>query len=96
MAGDHGLFEVGSVNVVTTSKTGLTPEYWAERALERIIAVGEKSHPLVIQQAQEFKDNIRDVLIYYFRQAVKSDRTTLYNLFNQQGHDDMAEILRRL
>ena len=29
-------------------------------------------------------------------QAVKSDRTTLYNEFKNQGHDDMAEILRKL
>ena len=34
--------------------------------------------------------------IHALNQGIKSDRTTLYNEFKKQGHDDMAEILRKL
>ena len=36
------------------------------------------------------------VLLGIIKQAVRSDRTTLVNEFIQQGHSDVADILRRL
>jgi len=36
------------------------------------------------------------LIAYYMREAIKSDRTTLINELNRQGHGDMAEIIRRL
>lgn len=88
--------EVGQVSVDTTSHAGLSVEYWAERCLDKIIQVGGRSHPLVTQQAEAFKDTIRVVLVAYMKNAIKSDRTTLYNEFLKQGETPMAEIIRRL
>jgi adenylate kinase family enzyme len=88
--------EVGSVTVATTTHTGFDPEYWAERCLKRIIHVADDSDSIIKQQAMEFRDEIRGVLVYYMKQAIKSDRTTLYNLYVKQGEKEMAEILRRL
>jgi len=88
--------EVGSVNVATTSNRGFSTEEWTERILAKIIYIAEDSNPLLHQQAIEYKDSIRHILTVYLNLAIRSDRTTLYNLFIQQGHKDMAEILRRL
>ena len=74
--------ETGEVTVATTDNKGMSIEYWADRCTDRIVHVG--NDPL-------YPSPIRDQAI-----AFKSDRTTLYNLFVQQGHTDMAEILRRL
>jgi len=84
------------VNVVSTEGRGHTPEELAELTLARIIHVGEDSHPMIREQALEYKDNIRQVLINAFARAMKSERTTLYNLVKNQGHEDMAEIIKRL
>ena len=46
---------VGSVNVITTSNGGLSVEHWADRATSTIISVGDKSHPLISEQAEVFK-----------------------------------------
>ena len=96
MLGQNGVAQVGSVTVKTTSHTGLSIEHWANRAVEKIIHVSPESDSILKDQAEAYRESIRQVLVHYIGQAIKSDRTTLYNLFLQQGHRDMAEILRKL
>ena len=96
MLGHSGSAGVGSVAVATTNNTGLDPEYWAERCLDRVVYVAGESNSVIKQQALEFKDEIRLALIHYIKQAVRSDRTTLYNMLLKQGEKEMAELLRRL
>ena len=93
--GQSGIIQVGSVTVKTTQNRGLSIEHWADRCLSKIVYVADVDS-IIKDQAEAFKENIRQVLIYYMTQAIKSDRTTLYNLFLKQGHRDMAEILRKL
>lgn len=87
---------MGTVSVATSSNTGLSVDHWVDRALEKIIYVGDQSIPAIRDQAEAFKQHIRKVLDHYMRQAIKSDRTTLYNLLLQQGETQLAEIIRRL
>ena len=87
---------IGDVVVKTTEHRGLTPEELAERAVEQIVSVSSSVDPIVRQQAEAFKNRIYHVVLGIIKQAVKSDRTTLYNEFIQQGHPDIADILRRL
>ena len=96
MKGQVGAVQMGVVNVQTTSGRGLSPEEWADRCLEKLIFVGDEVAPAIRDQALAYKENIRRVLITHFKLAIKSDRTTLYNLFLNQGHGDMAEIIRKL
>ena len=87
---------VGNVFVQTTSNRGFTPEEVAERCLDRIVSVAEDATPEVRAQAQAFKDNIRKLLVHYMKEAIKSDRTTVYNALCDAGQKDLAELIRRL
>ena len=87
---------IGDVVVKTTENRGLSPEELAERAVEQIDSVSDSVDPIVRQQAEAFKNRIYHVVLGIIKQAVKSDRTTLVNEFIQQGHSDVADILRRL
>lgn len=87
---------VGNVFVQTTSNRGFTPEEVAERCLDRIVSVAEDATPEVRAQAQAFKENIRKLLVYYMKEAIKSDRTTVYNALCDAGQKDLAELIRRL
>jgi hypothetical protein len=87
---------IGDVVVKTTENRGLSPEELAERAVEQIVSVSDSVDPIVRQQAEAFKNRIYHVVLGIIKQAVKSDRTTLVNEFIQQGHSDVADILRRL
>lgn len=87
---------MGDVVVKTTEHRGLSPEELAERAVEQIVSVSSSVDPVVRQQAEAFKSRIYHVVLGIIDQAIKSDRTTLMNEFIQQGHPDIADILRRL
>jgi len=87
---------IGDVVVKTTEHRGLTPEELAERAVEQIVSVSSSVDPIVRQQAEAFKNRIYHVVLGIIKQAIKSDRTTLVNEFIQQGHPDIADIIRRL
>ena len=84
---------VGSVTVMATEGRGFTPEEVAERALDKIIYVGSNTHPAIREQAEAFKDSIRNVLIHYMHEAVRSHNVTLVNKLKQAGHAEMIPIL---
>lgn len=84
---------IGSVTVMTTQGRGFTPEEIAERALDRIIYVGGSAHPAIREQAEAFKDSIRQVLVYYMHEAVRSHNVTLVNKFQKAGHPELVPIL---
>jgi hypothetical protein len=86
----------GSVNVQTTSGRGHTPEELSANAVAKIISISRTADPVLKQQAEAFRDRMFHVIVHTLEQAIKSDRTTLYNEFKKQGHGDMAEILRKL
>jgi hypothetical protein len=96
MIGVSGGFEVGSVNVHTTQNRGFSPDEIAERCLDKIISVADTAVPEVQAQAQAFKDQIRAVLVFYMKEAAKSDRTTVYNALLDAGQKDLAELIRRM
>ena len=88
-----GSGEVGTVMVMSTQGRGFTPEEVAERALDKIIYVGSQAHPAIRDQAEAFKDSIRQVLVYYMHEAVRSHNVTLVNKFTQAGHPELIPIL---
>ena len=87
---------IGEVVVQTTTNRGFSPEELAQRATDQIVTVSSEAEPIVRQQAEAFKSRIYHVVLGIIKQAIKSDRTTLCNEFTQQGHSDVANILRRL
>jgi hypothetical protein len=83
----------GGIRVESTQGRGFTPEEIAERALDKIIAVGGQSHPLITEQAQAFRENIRKVLVFYMHEAVRSHNVTLVNKFKKAGYSELVKIL---
>jgi hypothetical protein len=84
------------VDVVATSGRGLTPEEVTDLALNKLISISDTAPPEIAAQAKAFKERMRMVLVHYMRQAIASDRTTVYNALKREGHSDLAELIRRL
>lgn len=84
------------VGVHTTSGRGFTPEEIAVRCADRLISVSETAPPAIREQAIAYKDHITKVLVHYMREAIASDRTTVYNVLINGGHHDAAELIRRI
>lgn len=86
----------GSVSVETTEYRGFTPEEIAKRACEKIISISEGTDPVLKAQAEAFKQRMYYVIVQACQDAILSNQTTLHNMLSKQGHEDMADIIRRL
>jgi len=84
------------VEVLTTNGRGHTPEEIAARAARRIVGISDTAPPDIRDQAKAFQSKIEAVLVHYMREAVQSDRTTVYNALTDAGHPALADLIRRL
>ena len=84
------------VTVHTTDGRGFTPDEVAERCVEKLISVSDTAHPAIRDQARAFQKHMEKVVAYYMRDAIRSDRTTVYNALIDAGHPELADAIRRL
>ena len=84
------------VGVRTTDNRGFTPEELAEQCMQKVISVADSAPPGLREQARAFSKDIERLVAYYMRQAIRSDRTTVYNALTDAGHPELAELIRRL
>ena len=84
------------VEVRTTENRGFTPDEIAEQCAQKIISVSDDTHPAIRDQARAFSKHVEKLIAFYMRQAIRSDRTTVYNALNDAGHPELAELIRRL
>lgn len=92
---DVGVLLGGSVMVQTTQNRGLTADEVAERAVDKIISVGEQSHPAIRDQAHAFRQHIQAVVSFYIKEAIKNDRATLAIKLRDAGHPELTKLLER-
>tara|TARA_R110002124_G_scaffold69670_1_gene187133 strand:- start:4254 stop:4514 length:261 start_codon:yes stop_codon:yes gene_type:complete len=77
---------VGSVEVRTTDNRGFTPEEVAERCTDKLLHISEQAPPVIRDQAVAYKQQMTGVIAAYMKQAIRSDRTTVYNAIKDAGH----------
>ena len=77
--------DVGQVGVETTHNRA-----------NKIISISQSADPVLRQQAEAFKSQIQQIVLYYMKQSAKSERTTIYNLLLNAGEASLAEHIRRL
>ena len=92
-AGQTGAFQV---DVATTSNGGHLPEFWAKRCMERLVSVADTAHPALREQAQAFKDQMEEVVLFHMKRAIQSDRSTVGHLLTEAGQPKLAELIRRV
>lgn len=94
MISNVGESAFGNVMVQTTSNRGFTPEELAERAVSKILSISDQADPMVQAQAHAFKARVYEVILFYMKQAVESNNTTLVNRFNAAGHPELIALLK--
>jgi cephalosporin hydroxylase len=85
--------DIGDVLIHKVDHRGFNPEELAEQALNKIIYVGNQSHPAIRDQAQAFREHIRGVLVFYMKRAIESNNTTLANRLREAGHSELVTLL---
>tara|TARA_R110000824_G_scaffold40116_2_gene120519 strand:- start:913 stop:1212 length:300 start_codon:yes stop_codon:yes gene_type:complete len=86
-------FQVG---VETTDNRGFTPEETAQRCVNKIIGVSDNAHPAIRDQAHAYRNEMQKIIEVYMKQAIKSDRTTVYNAIKDAGQLTLAEYIRKM
>lgn len=81
------------VLVTTTDHRGWSVEELAQRAADKIIFVGDQSHPAIQAQARAFKARVKDVVSFYLKEAVDQDRLTMANRLREAGHPELVHLL---
>lgn len=84
---------LGGITVMTTENRGWSVEEIAKRAADKIIYVGDQSHPTVQAQARAFKDRVEAVVAAYLREAVEQERSTIANKLRGAGHPELVHLL---
>jgi|TARA_B100001093_G_scaffold510295_1_gene575877 hypothetical protein len=87
---------IGSVGVKTTNNRGFTPEEVAELCVDRLMLVSNDAPPAIKDQALAHKERMKAVIAVYMKQAIQSDRTTVYNAISDAGHKKLAEYIRKM
>ena len=86
---------VSGVEVRTTEHRGFTPDEVAQRCVDKIIFVGDQTHPAIRDQAQAFKEHIRAVVSFYIKDAIRNDRHTIATRLRDAGHPELVTILEK-
>ena len=84
------------VGVETTDNRGFTPEETAKRCVNKIINVSENAPTEIRDQAFAYREEVEKVVAIYMKQAIQSDRTTLYNAIKDAGQLKLAEYIRKM
>ena len=87
---------LGGIKVYTTDGRGFTPEEIAERALDKIIYVGNKSDSVIRDQALVYKSHIKRILEFYLKEAGDCYKITLTAELERQGQPEMAALVRKI
>jgi hypothetical protein len=84
---------IGTVQVMTTNGRGFSAEELAERALNQIINVGDNAPPVIAEQARAFRENLREVLIYFMREAMRSRNVSLAAKLTGAGLPELVKLI---
>lgn len=89
-----GELVLGNTWVETTSAGGHSLEFYAERLTDRLVYVGEDVPEPIRAQALAYRESMEKLILDCLKRAIKSDRTTLAAMFERQGHEDVASLIR--
>jgi len=91
-----GFAAPGTVNVMTSSNGGHSPEQIAELCVDRLIRISDSAPPELAMQAKAFKEQMLAVVLHYVRMAAAEDRSTVVAKLEQAGFSDLSKQIKGL
>ena len=79
---------VGSVNIITSENGGLSNDQIADMAADKIMYISD--------EAEAFKDRVRNLVQYYVELARKEERATICAKVREAGQHELAKAIGRL
>jgi len=91
-----GVSKIGNVNVMTSEQGGLTNEQIADLAVDKIVSISNDAPPHIRQQANQFREHLKNVLYHYLLLARNEERGSIIQALRSSGQKETAEYIRRL
>ena len=91
-----GVSKIGKVNVMTSEQGGLTNEQIADLAVDKIVSISNDAPPHIRQQANQFREHLKNVLYHYLLLARNEERGSIIQALRSSGQKETAEYIRRL
>jgi hypothetical protein len=88
--------QINNVGVTTSDNGGLSTEQIMEMAINKIMFLSKDAPPAIREQAEAFRQNLKQVLFYHLSLAKKEERATICHVIRQNGHKELANLIRRL
>jgi hypothetical protein len=82
---------LGTPIIYTTENRGMSPDEWVELALNRIISISDTAPMPLREQALAFRDQLRHLLLFYFKKVARSERTTIAGILRKEGFPHIAD-----
>jgi hypothetical protein len=64
--------------------------------VNKIIGVSDNAPPAIRDQARAYRSEMEKIISVYMKQAIQSDRTTVYNAIKDAGQPKLAEYIRKM
>lgn len=90
----EGAFQVGDIEA-HVFEGQRPPESYAKRVAEKIISAAEGTHPVIKDQANDYRQRIQGVVAEYIRLAVLEERDYCAQVAKEGGSTPIAEAIRR-
>lgn len=92
MQGDMGL---GQIQIfISKADSTHTPEFWADRAMARIMFVGDTAPQPIRDQAHQVEEYIKKVVFQTIVSAIEERRARDALLAERKGDNELAQIIR--
>ena len=91
---DFTQINTGIVSVSTTNNRTRTPEEIADLALAKIIYIGKDLPDPIKNQALAYKENLKQILAYYIKDAILEERQACIAKCIQNNQPEIADLLR--
>ena len=88
--------KIGNVEVRTNGASQYTPEFIAQRMVERIIHVSEGAPPEIRSQALAFKDQVYALILSSATQIVTAERERISRNLDVAGMAEAAVMVRTM
>lgn len=86
----------GNPKAYTTSGRGLNVEELSEMCMDKLLHVADTAAPALKEQGRLYREQAKVLLMAYMQQAIRSDRTTLYNNLRGAGYTEVADIILKI
>lgn len=88
--------QIGTVETIATSGRGLNPDELTRMIMPKLIYISPDIPPDVRAAAEAQQDRMAALVRHYFEISQRSERTTVYNILKNAGHDAAADLVKEL